>query len=440
VTAHVAPQSAVIFGAGLTGLTTALYLSRQGYRVTLLDHPSWQDGFQCNGSHPAPAVFGRHRETRRLLQLLNATVVRDGNVTVPLEFYVPDRNLVAYRSTHLPGPLQWMMSLFNFHGLAWHDRWKLFSHVEQIWEQAKSLPRDLEGQIADEWLASTGQSEKARRNIWHPLGQWLTGNALTRLSAATFVQLLSTLFLGQAADARLTPMHGSVEDRFTTPLRQTLPSRDTALFTLTELPHILFTPQGIRGVRMPDGAMLEAGHYIAALSPESLLALLPERLLTRYAYFAQLEDLRTLSSVTVHMHCRTTDLTPRVILLAGQPFESLILMPIGAQEVDYSLTKSGSETQPPSFDGQLSHLAHDTLQTLGNVLAVEQVLSVRVSRDQHAALALHPGANLLRPIQQSPLPNFMVAGAWTDTGWPANVESALTSARRCAEALTKVVP
>ena len=438
MTAHATPQSAVLFGAGLTGLTTAFYLSRQGYRVTLLDHPSWQDGFQCNNSHPAPAVFGRHRETWRLLHLLNKTAVP--TVTLPLEFYVPDRHVVAYRSAHLPGPLQWMMSLFTFHGLAWHDRWKLFSHVEQIWEQAQSLPRDLEGQIADEWLASTGQSEKARRNIWHPLGQWLTGNALTRLSAATFVQLLSTLFLGQATDARLTPMQGSVEDRFTTPLRQALPSRNTTISTLTELPHILFTPQGIRGVQMPDGTMLQAGHYIAALSPESLLALLPERLLTRYAYFAQLGDLRTLSSVTVHMDCRTTAVTPRVILLAGQPFESLMLRPLGAHEVDYNLTISGSQTQSSSMDDELSHLARTTLQTLGNVFAVDQILSVTVRRDKHAALSLPPGANLLRPIQQSPLPNFTVAGAWTDTGWPANVESALTSARRCAETITKMAP
>ena len=32
---------------------------------------------------------------------------------------------------------------------------------------------------------------------------------------------------------------------------------------------------------------------------------------------------------------------------------------------------------------------------------------------------------------------LLVAGAWTDTGWPANIESALVSARRCAEAITK---
>jgi uncharacterized protein with NAD-binding domain and iron-sulfur cluster len=61
---------------------------------------------------------------------------------------------------------------------------------------------------------------------------------------------------------------------------------------------------------------------------------------------------------------------------------------------------------------------------------------VEVHRDDHAALALRPGAALRRPIQQSPIQNLLVAGAWTETGWPANVESAVVSARRCAEIIT----
>jgi uncharacterized protein with NAD-binding domain and iron-sulfur cluster len=46
---------------------------------------------------------------------------------------------------------------------------------------------------------------------------------------------------------------------------------------------------------------------------------------------------------------------------------------------------------------------------------------------------LTPGAARLRPLQQSPIQNLFLVGAWTDTGWPANLESALVSARRCAD-------
>jgi uncharacterized protein with NAD-binding domain and iron-sulfur cluster len=37
-----------------------------------------------------------------------------------------------------------------------------------------------------------------------------------------------------------------------------------------------------------------------------------------------------------------------------------------------------------------------------------------------------------RPLSPSPFANFLVAGAWTDTGWPANLESAILSGQRSA--------
>ncbi len=433
MTARAAPHSVLILGAGLTGLTTAFQLQQHGYRAAVLDHPSWQDGFGCNPSDAMPVLFGRHHETWRLLRTFNSGPSFDADTTLSLEFRLPDARIVAYRATHLPGALQWMMSLFNFHGLAWHDRWNLFSHLEQIWEQAQSLPADLEGRIADEWLRTIGQSEAARRNIWHPLARWLTGNHLTGLSAATFVQLLSTLFLGQAMDARLTHVQGSVENRLIAPLRRALMSPDTAIHRLTELPHVRFESQEITGVHMPDGTILHARWYVSALSHQHLLALLPERLLTRYAYFAQLGDLKTLGDITVQLTCHSPAPTARIVLLAGQPFQRLTLTPFGPEACRLSMSHSDAPAEAP--DGAVASLAESTLHTLKDAIQADQVLGVEVHRDKHAALALTPGANLLRPIPQSPVSNFLVAGAWTDTGWPASVESAILSARRCAEAI-----
>jgi uncharacterized protein with NAD-binding domain and iron-sulfur cluster len=41
-----------------------------------------------------------------------------------------------------------------------------------------------------------------------------------------------------------------------------------------------------------------------------------------------------------------------------------------------------------------------------------------------------------RPIQRSPIANLLLAGSWTDTGWPPNLESAIVSGNRCADAIT----
>ena len=329
-----------------------------------------------------------------------------------------------------------MTSLFSFHGLVWQDRWALFSHLEQIWEQAQSLPADLDNRLADEWLASIGQSQEARRSIWNPLIQWLTGNELGRLSAAVFVRQLSTLFLGRTMDARLTYLQGSIENRFLAPLRETLQQQQVQIVTCSQAPDLRFGPDSVMGVRLHDGAMLQAQWYVAALSHRTLLPLLPERLLTRYAYFAQISELETLPQTTVQFALHSTMAAPRLLLLADRPFHYLTVSPCGAAEFCYRLSAIGNLTLMGLDDAQLTSLGRTELRLLVPEFRQEEIHSVNIDRRSHAALSLKPGAALLRPIQQSPVGNLLIAGAWTDTGWPTNVESAIVSAQRCAEIIT----
>jgi hypothetical protein len=328
-----------------------------------------------------------------------------------------------------------MMSLFSFQGLAWQDRWRLFSHVEQIWEQAQTLPADLENRTADEWLSATGQSLEARERIWGRLAHWLTGNDPARLSAAAFVQLLSTVFLSDASDARLIAVSGSIEQRFMTPLKQSM-LRDRIEFRpLTSPPLLHFDENKIRDVRLHDGTILRAHWYIIALPHQQLRALLPERLLTRLAYFAHMMDLTDLGEFVVQFACRSSAQTPRLVLLTGHPFHRLSVTPSGPGEIVCRFSAS---------DNSLEHLKGEQVRdaAIAELIRVFPTLPPgdisfhEIIREPHATLSLAPGTARLRPLPQSPIQNMLVAGAWTDTGWPSNLESALVSARRCSEIIT----
>jgi uncharacterized protein with NAD-binding domain and iron-sulfur cluster len=359
----------------------------------------------------------------------------DRDAIIPLEFRLLDGSVVPYRSVRLPGAFQWVTSLFSFHGLAWTDRWKLFSHLEQIWEQAESLPSDLDSRVADEWVASIGQSQEARERIWSPLAQWLTGNALGCLSAATFVQVLSTVFLGQSLDARLTHLHGSIEDRLLGPLTRALEQHGTQVLLQAHTPEIHFGESGVSGVHLHNGTRLHAQWYIAALSYQKLLALLPERLLTRYAYFAQLGELETLPECSVQLTCRLPIRSPQLLLLAGRSFHQFTATSVGTDPITCRLSVTGNHAFTELPDDRLIDLGTREIRTMYPKAGPDEIQPGAVYRETQAALSLKPGAALLRPIQQSPIQNLLIAGAWTDTGWPANVESALVSAKRCTEVI-----
>ncbi len=425
-------HTVLVLGAGLAGFATAYHLHQQGYHITLLDHPDWLDEFRTDASQPVPIVLGCHYETRRVLRTLDREQPSEDDRTIPLEFWLPDGRIVPYQSARLPGAFQWMMSLFSFHGLSWQDRWRLFSHVEQIWEQAQILPPDLENRTAEEWLTAAGQSPEARERIWDPFAQWLTGNALARLSAATFVHLLSTVFLRDASDARLTHPAGSIDHRFIIPMKQTLHRANVRIVSLAHRPTLRFGQTGVSEIRLHDDTRLRANRYVIALSYHNLLQLLPERLLTRYAYFAQITELKSLSEVTIQLTCPIPKERPRLLLLPGRPFHQLTSTSLGSGEIEYRLSAVGNALAELNND-QLVDAAQTEMCELFSGTARKDVIVRAVFREPHAALLLTPGVSRLRPLQQSPIQNLFVAGAWTDTGWPANLESALVSAHRCAQ-------
>jgi squalene-associated FAD-dependent desaturase len=64
------------------------------------------------------------------------------------------------------------------------------------------------------------------------------------------------------------------------------------------------------------------------------------------------------------------------------------------------------------------------------------VLWSRVSREPAATIAVRPGSERHRPGPATARANVTRAGAWTGTGWPATMESAVRSGRAAARALT----
>jgi uncharacterized protein with NAD-binding domain and iron-sulfur cluster len=79
---------------------------------------------------------------------------------------------------------------------------------------------------------------------------------------------------------------------------------------------------------------------------------------------------------------------------------------------------------------ELVELMHRELtERLGHA----DLLWSRVSREPEATIAIRPGVR--RPGPRTARSNVTRAGAWTDTGWPATMESAVRSGLAAVEAL-----
>ena len=432
-------QFVVILGGGPAGLTAAYRLTRLGYRVTIIERrplfggPRTSEAF---GDAPEPfTILGCHRATQALLHSLHSHSQQPAEAEIPLEFRLHDGSLVHFPRTSFPAPLHTWMNLLRFAGIPWKERWQLASWMEQLWEGEERLPADLEQRTADEWLASIRQSARTRRVVWNPLARWLTGNDLSTMSADAFVTSMRPLFLSTRSDSRISVVQDSFQTCFVQPITETLTQAGATILRNTEATQLRYERDCISGVLLRDGSLLRADWYVTALPPQQLTPLLPERWLTRYAYFQQLAELLSVDSTILHLHAEQPCATPRLVLLNDTSFHSVLATAATPDRTGFSLITTDSQFAQARPDSNLDIAIPDLLRSLGLLMPESRIASTCRRTIPGAILSLRPGTKLHRPIQRSPIANLLVAGAWTDTGWPPNLESAIVSGNRCADAI-----
>jgi hypothetical protein len=103
----------------------------------------------------------------------------------------------------------------------------------------------------------------------------------------------------------------------------------------------------------------------------------------------------------------------------------------------FSLVTTENQLAQILADSRLDIATPDLLRSWGLLTPDRKVVSTRHRTISNAILSLKPGTKLHRPIQRSPIENLLLAGSWTDTGWPPNLESAIVSGNRCAEEIAR---
>ena len=430
------PQSVIVIGAGPAGLTAAYRLTLQGHRVTVINQsPAFGEHLRREADPPL-AILGCHHATWSLLRSLGVTSLPTTFHGASLEFLLPNGRLARYPTNRLPMPFHQLLTVARFAGLSWGERWKLLSWLEQLWEGSLQLATDLEHRTAQDWLESLGHSQSTIQTIWQPLAQWLTGNDLRSLSADAFITAAKPIFLSKGADSRICVPRQPWHRMFVQPVADRLQQAGARLLLETRAAQFHFEQERITGVRFQDGTMLQADWYVAAVAHHQLTPLLPERWLTRYAYFQQIVELTTTPYTVIQVRTTQTVHAARHIMMGTGPFPWMVCKP---SETDKGLV--AVLTMPPdqsiiNTQEQVSVL----LRSLTLLQPDSQLTSFRQHEVAHAVLGLQPGTKVRRPIQLSPIPNLLLAGAWTDTGWPANLESAIVSGERCAEIISRRKP
>jgi uncharacterized protein with NAD-binding domain and iron-sulfur cluster len=197
---------------------------------------------------------------------------------------------------------------------------------------------------------------------------------------------------------------------------------------------------------MEDGRAVVRGpgegarYVVLALDPRSLMSLLP-RPLREDPFFGRTGHIASSPIVNVHLWYdrNVTDMGFAAFLntplqwvfnkskLWGQEGDG--------QYLDISLSGAGEFAGMPT--SEIVGLFSREVQSLFPAARTAELKRALVVKQREATFAARPGVSRLRPGQRTPIGNLFLAGDWTDTGWPATMESAVRSGRLAARDLMR---
>ena len=357
-----------------------------------------------------------------------------------LYFMTPDRRVSRFQADRWPAPLHLLRSFARAHYLTLGEK------LRAAWGLLQLQRHDPDDDAPfHDWLARHGQTPRLVDRFW---GLVLV-SALNETPDRIGMRYARKVFV----DGFLTHRRGFEVE---------LPSVPLGRLYGEELIHWLAAHQidlqlqsGVRqfevlGNRVTSLALRTpvayapgspaADWYISTVPFERLLGLLPAAVVAAHPYFDNVRKLEASPITSVHawFDRPATDL-PHIVLLDSIGHWVFQRGEVAPGEWYLQVVVSAARPFRGLGREEIEHKVVAELRDRLPALADAKLLRARVVTEHAATFSAVPGVDRWRPTQASPIENLLLAGDWTDTGWPATMEGAVRSGYLAAEALLQRV-
>jgi hydroxysqualene dehydroxylase len=431
----VSERSVVVVGGGLAGITAALDLRDAGAAVTLLEvrprlggaaYSFERDGLWLdNGQHVFLRCCTAYRELLERLGTTEHTVLQE-RLSIPV--LAPGRKTAWLTRTNLPAPLHLATSLLRYRHLTARERLSAALAARKLAQVDPASP-EADRQSFSAWLTTQHQSPRALDALWELISRPTLNLRAEEISLAAAAFVFRTGLLERAdngdlgyARVPLQRVHGDAALRL-------LEAKEVEVRLGLRVSAIEpgFTVVG-------QGERFRAQAVVLAVPPERAAGLLPAGALSEPE---RLTKLGSAPIVNLHIVYDRPVLEHEFAAAVDSPVQYVFDRTASAgltkgQCLAISLSAADEEIETPA--DQLKDKLH---RALGELLKAAQQAKVErfvVTRERFATPRLAPGTWLSRPGPQTALDGLAIAGAWTDTGWPATMEGAVRSGHAAARA------
>jgi squalene-associated FAD-dependent desaturase len=426
-----------IVGGGLAGITAALDCARGGAKVTLLEsrprlggaaYSVQRNGLQVdNGQHVFLRCCTAYRDLLARLGAVDAVSLQP-RLAIPV--LAPGRPPLWLRRSGLPAPLHLAGALVGYRLLAIGERVAAARAMSALRRIDPDDPAADARRFGD-WLREHGQSPAAIDRLWGLIARPTLNLAPDEASLAQAAQVFQTGLLRETSAGDIGWARVPLSEIHDVAARRALALAGVDVRLRWRATAIAPDPSGGFQIDASGIPTVNAGVVIVAVPHDRAARLVPGSVDTggRLA--------RLGSSPIVNLHIVYDR---RVLEL---PFAAGVGTPVqwvfdrtassgapGGQYLAVSLSAADAESGMT-----IEELRERFLPALAELLPGARDARVDqffVTREHAATFRAAPGARALRPGPRTGSPGLLLAGSWTDTGWPATMEGAVRSGRHAA--------
>ncbi|MEO0511890.1 MAG: hydroxysqualene dehydroxylase HpnE [Planctomycetota bacterium] len=416
------PTSALVLGGGLAGMAAAVRLAEHGVRVTLVEAAKHLGGRASSFDDPVLGRIDRGQHVtmgvcRNHLDFLDRVgTLGDWSFDDAQTWVSPDGRTSALRPSPLPRPLAFAPAVATARFLSLNDKARLAAAGLAL---LGATPEP--GQSFEDFLLRHGQSRSLIERLWEPVAVGACNLSCRDLDAALALSVVRRGFLADASNARIGVAARPLGDLY-----------DRVGPIVTAAGGRLLTPCRIesfdaRSATTKNGETLQADVVVCALSARQAARLRAPALATDDR-FDKAAAVGSSPIICVHLrYDRPVMPDPHRVLL-GRTADWFFSQDGGSRVAGVISAASPLDDTP--LDDIAARVAEDA-RWLFREAQTATLLRSRAIRERDATFAATPAVQ--RPSTTGPS-GVLLAGDYTDTGWPATMESAVLSGYRAAAA------
>lgn len=436
-------ERVTIIGGGIAGMSASAFLNREGFEVTLLESTHKLGGRVYsyfddetgltfdNGQH---ILAGWYDNTFDFLKTIGKEPKFRANPNLEVYFREPGGGHYEFKAKGDNPFIAVAKGFIDYAPLTLIDKYHLLSLRELI--ELDIAERLLKGRNLSWLLTHLKQTESLKKYFWEPFVFAVFNTSPEYVDASIFLNVLVKAFDKFGSMSLIIPDE-SLEDLFVTPFIK-YAEKNVKVRTNSKVTGLNVKGGKIESLTLENGEEIKSDYYVSAVPFHALPSLMGQDYLKQ---FKCADRLKPASIVSIYI---VPEKMPEDF--HNKFYHGMIgLLGTKSHWIFFKKDHICAVISAPEY-------TVEGYENIGNDALCDTVVSeirncfpefkdtvfkrVKYFREKRATFLPSVESAECRPDSGSVLSNLFIAGDWTDTGLPATIEGAATSARKCADLIT----